>query len=377
MPRNPRRSTSMGLNSILIQDGPGSPSQVFNQSSRPSLPTSSADRQSSMTISGLPTSLRETAPLMMSPGGGSHRSEGYFPPILAASAFPQPLQSMAPSTEASLSGDATMPSPTDTFTQVGLPTPAVSLPTESSTTAVQPPIPSNVTVPPPSSTSANAQVDKPAPLKLSPVDETPTQTRLSTSNIPGAVPAPIRTSHYRSSSRSTLSPTSRDTPLFAPSSVGRPASVASSHSTHSRGIPIGGPGGKSSPAMAITSSEGSGTGRFSPGSHGMTIGRPPSGSSFTASSSRMESGSGGSALGISTGLKGSPLGIASASNSSGLGVGLGTGGGSGSGFGGMARTISRGFSVGKTRTTSENSAGSGAGKAQTAAEILKQYGEKK
>lgn len=107
----------------------------------------------------------------------------------------------------------------------------------------------------------------------------------------------------------------------------------------------------------------------------MTIGRPPSGSSFTVSSSRMESGSGGSALGVSTGMKGSPLGVGGASNASGLGVGHGTG--AGGGIGGMARTISRGFSVGKTRTTSETSTGSGSGKGQTAAEILKQYGDKK
>jgi hypothetical protein len=177
-----------------------------------------------------------------------------------------------------------------------------------------------------------------------------------------AHPPPINASHHRRSSRSTLSPTSRDAPIFAPSTLGRPASVASNHSTQSRGIPIGLPGGKSAPAMAITSSNGSGT--FSPHSQtlGWTVGRPPSGSSFSTgqSQSQRDSGSG-------TGIKGSPLGL-------GISSGSATNSTSG-GLSSMARTISRGFSINKQRASSTSAGSSGGTGGQRAADILKQYGE--
>ena len=220
----------------------------------------------------------------------------------------------------------------------------------------------DTSVPPPSSGPPETPVDTPAD---------PPVADSSAASIPMA--PTLSTSHYRRSSRSTLSPTSRDVPLFAPSSLGRPASVASSHSTHSRGLPIGIPGGKAAPAMAITSSTGSGN--FSPGSHGW-VARPPSGSSL--SPSQRESGTSGisTAPGTGTGGKGSPLGIGTASTSAAsASTSTSTGG-----LSSMARTISRGFSIKPQKTNSgASSAGSagGAGKGQSAADILKQYGETK
>jgi hypothetical protein len=325
MPRNPRRSTSMGMNSLLLQET--SPTSVMGLSNRPVLPP--YGRQTSGMISGLPTSLRELAPLSMSPSATTPKSEGYFPPMMPVLI---PQISDAPAAPAS--------------------------PAQASITP-NPPI-SEATVPAPSTGQLEAApADQPT---LSPVAESTPAT------VPKG-PPPIRTSHYRTSSRSTLSPTFRETPLFAPSSLGRPASVASSHSTHSRGMPIGIPGGKSAPAMAITSSTGSGN--FSPGSHGWAVGRPPSGSSVSAS--RRDSGSGsaiGTGTGTGTGTTGSPLGLGSASGAM----------STTSGFSSMARTISRGFSIKPQRTTSgEGASGStpGVKGKQSAADILKQYGESK
>jgi hypothetical protein len=236
--------------------------------------------------------------------------------------------------------------------------------TSPETTAEEPPVVAEESsVPPPSSPSGplGTPVDVPAD---PPVAES------SVSSVPMA--PTLSTSHYRRSSRSTLSPTSRDVPLFAPSSLGRPASVASSHSTHSRGLPIGVPGGKAAPAMALTSSTGSGN--FSPGSHGW-VARPPSGSSL--SPSQRESGTSTTA-GTGSGGKGSPLGIGTASTSaasSSTSTSTSTGG-----LSSMARTISRGFSIKPQKSSGgASSAGSagGAGKGQSAADILKQYGESK
>jgi len=322
MPRNPRRSTSMGMNSLLLQET--SPTSVMGLSVRPVLPP--YGRQSSGMITGLPSSLRELAPLSMSPGAATSKNEGYFPPMMPAVVPPIPEAPVAPT-----------------------PTPASS---EKADTVPSPPI-QEATVPAPSAGHIETpSADKPS---LSPVAEsTPT-------TIPTG-PPPIRTSHYRTSSRSTLSPTFRDTPLFAPSSLGRPASVASSHSTHSRGIPIGIPGGKAAPAMAITSSTGSGN--FSPGSQGWAVGRPPSGSSLATSQRDNASGTG---TGTGSEATGSPLGLGTASTTT----------STTSGFSSMARTISRGFSIKPQRSSSGEGGTSGPsvkGK-QSAADILKQYGE--
>lgn len=324
MPRNPRRSTSMGMNSLLLQDT--SPTSVMGSSVRPVLPPFST-RTSGM-ISGLPTSLRETAPLTMSPSLGTQRNEGYFPPIMPA-----------------------------VMEQVH-DEPAI-IPTSSEVTTEEPSVVAEeVSVPPPSSGETEITPSDDA----SPV---PPFAENSGASVPMA--PTLSTSHYRRSSRSTLSPASREVPLFAPSSLGRPASVASSHSTQSRGLPIGIPGGKSAPAMAITSSTGSGN--FSPGCHGW-VARPPSGSSFSTSQRDTASGNGtGTGTGSGSATRGSPLGIGTASTSA---ASTSTGG-----LSSMARTISRGFSIKPQKSNSgASSAGSGGGgKDRSAADILKQYGE--
>jgi hypothetical protein len=330
MPRNPRRSTSMGMNSLLLQDT--SPTSVMGSSVRPVLPPFST-RTSGM-ISGLPTCLRETAPMTMSPSLAM-KGEGYFPPIMPSvmeQAVDEPIAQIRPET--------TVREPAVTAEETS--------------------------VPPPSSPSGQPET---------PVD-VPADPPVAESDAASVPMAPtLSTSHYRRSSRSTLSPNSRDVPLFAPSSLGRPASVASSHSTHSRGLPIGIPGGKAAPAMAITSSTGSGN--FSPGSHGW-VARPPSGSSL--SPSQRESGTSGAstATGTGTGGKGSPLGIGTASTSA-ASASTSTSTSTG-GLSSMARTISRGFSIKPQKSSGgASSAGSagGAGKGQSAADILKQYGESK
>jgi hypothetical protein len=328
MPRNPRRSTSMGMNSLLLQDT--SPTSVMGSSARPVLPPFST-RTSGM-ISGLPTSLRESAPMTMSPSLAM-KGEGYFPPIM-----PSVMEQVVDEPIVQTSPETTVEEPAVTAEETS--------------------------VPPPSSPSGQPET---------PVD-VPTNPPVAESDAASVPMAPsLSTSHYRRSSRSTLSPNSRDVPLFAPSSLGRPASVASSHSTHSRGLPIGLPGGKAAPAMAITSSTGSGN--FSPGSHGW-VARPPSGSSL--SPSQRESGTSGAstATGTGTGGKGSPLGIGTASTSA---ASASTSASTG-GLSSMARTISRGFSIKPQKSSGgASSAGSagGAGKGQSAADILKQYGETK
>lgn len=328
MPRNPRRSTSMGMNSLLLQDT--SPTSVMGSSVRPVLPPFST-RTSGM-ISGLPTSLRESAPMTMSPSLAI-KSEGYFPPIM-----PAVMEQVSDERIARTSPETT----TEEIYNTGEIT----------------------SIPPPSSSTG----------QLGPPNEVPANPSVAESAAASIPMAPtLSTSHYRRSSRSNLSPGSRDVPLFAPSSLGRPASVASSHSTHSRGLPVGIPGGKAAPAMAITSSTGSGN--FSPGSHGW-VARPPSGSSL--SPSQRESGTSGTstAPGTGTGGKGSPLGIGTASTSvTSASTSTSTGG-----LSSMARTISRGFSIKPPKTNSgANSAGSAgvAGQSQSAADILKQYGESK
>lgn len=313
------------MNSLLLQDT--SPTSVMGSSVRPVLPPFST-RTSGM-ISGIPTSLRETAPVTMSPSLAL-KSEGYFPPIMPSvmeQVVDEPIVRTSPE----------------------------------KLTEESPLVAEETSVPPPSSPSG--------PLKT-PVD-VPANPPVAESDAASVSMAPtLSTSHYRRSSRSTLSPNSRDVPLFAPSSLGRPASVASSHSTHSRGLPIGIPGGKAAPAMAITSSTGSGN--FSPGSHGW-VARPPSGSSL--SPSQRDSGT-STAPGTGTGGKGSPLGIGTASTSAAsASTSTSTGG-----LSSMARTISRGFSIKPQKssggTSSAGSAGN-AGKAPSAADILKQYGESK
>jgi hypothetical protein len=339
MPRNSRRSTSMGMNSLLLQDT--SPTSVMGSSARPVLPPFST-RTSGM-ISGLPTSLRETAPLTMSPGLATQKNEGYFPPIM-------------PVVMEQISDEAIVPISSEVIT--------TTVPINPEDAAVPPPssaksetTPSDPPAPPPSTRTETTLSDPPAE---SPVPESST-----TQSIPMA--PTMSASQYRRSSRSTLSPRSRDTPLFAPSSVGRPASVASSHSAHSRGLPIGIPGGKSAPAMAITSSTGSGN--FSSGSQGRTVARPPSDGTFSLS---QRDGSSGTGTGTGSAAKGSPLGIGTASAASNS---------TSSGLSSMARTISRGFSIKPQNSTSgassSGSAGGGTGKPSSAADILKKYGESK
>ena len=335
MPRNPRRSTSMGMNSLLLQDT--SPTSVMGSSARPVLPPFST--RTSGLISGLPTSLRETAPMTTSPSLAIHRNEGYFPPIM-----PSVMEQVSEPTSASGMTERIAVEPRDSLADTVMPV----LPNDE-----------NVSIPPPSA----------GPPTTSQVDTAAAASVAETAPLPVPIAPSLSANKYRRSSRSTLSPKSRDVPLFAPSSLGRSASVASSHSTQSRGLPIGGSGGKSAPAMAITSSTGSGN--FSPGSHGF-IARPPSQSSF---SSQRDSGSGtgtGTGTASGSGTKGSPLGVGTPSAAS-----TSTSGGLSS----MARTISRGFSIKPQRTggrtSSAGSAGGDGGKGQSAADILKQYGESK
>jgi len=333
MPRNSRRSTSMGMNSLLLQDT--SPTSVMGSSARPVLPPFST--RTSGLISGLPTSLRETAPLTMSPSLATQRNEGYFPPIM-----PSVMEQVSEPTSASGMTERIADEPRDSLEDTVMPI----LPDDE-----------NVSVPPPFA----------GPPTTSLVDTAAVASVAETAPLPVPMAPSLSANKYRRSSRSTLSPKSRDVPLFAPSSLGRPASVASSHSTQSRGLPIGGSGGKSAPAMAITSSTGSGN--FSPGSHGF-VARPPSQSSF---SSQRDSGSGtGTGTASGSGTKGSPLGVGTPSAAS-----TSTSGGLSS----MARTISRGFSIKPQRTggrtSSAGSAGGDGGKGQSAADILKQYGESK
>lgn len=319
IPKFPRRSTSMGMNSLLLQDAsPNQPSRIRSFTPGTSAPSAPMGMPTE-TPSGLSTSLRETAPVIMSPAVVTQKPDSYFPPM-----------SSSPSS------------------------------TDQSVDAADP------TVPPPSTVQVEQVTPTDQP-KLSPVAESMTNSKGST-----IAAVPMRTSHYRTSSRSTASPTLRDAPIFAPSYLGRPASVASSHSQHPHSIPIGAPGGKSAPAMAITTSDG-GSGSHSPGDRGPFLDRRPSIPSLNPLGQRDEGGIGRSPLGTTT-------------IPSGTGTGTRTGAGtpddvavSVSSGKVTPRTISRGFSIGglgKKRTVS-NASSVGADKTQTAVDILKQYEEKK
>lgn len=357
MPRLTRRSTSMGMNSMLLQDA--SPKQSSRIQSF--TPGNAGLRDMSWTgpdaglpnetPSGMSTSLRETVPPTMSPMAITQKPDSYFP-SMPASRAPARAPSSALIDTKPVSAPEPVPVPTET--------------TPISTTPSDEAIPSTGIVPPPSSgqtTAGRRQEPKTSPI---------TESSATTSSSVTAVP--MRTSQHRTTSRTASSPVSRDTPIFAPSSLGRPVSVASSTSPHGRGfgIPIGSSGGKTAPAMAITSSYGSGD--HPPiGSVSMIEGdRRSSSSSSLTPSQREETGAiGKSPLGAST--------LTPSSSRGGLGLGkeVAEGGADGKI---TPRTISRGFSIGsfgKKRTTSSASSVVAAEKAQTAVDILKQFEDKK
>lgn len=323
MPKMSRRSTSMGVNSLLLQDAsPVQPTRLrsltVNNAPAAEPSTKAELKPLTETPSALSTSIRETAPLSLSPTGVLEKPDGYFPPI----AIPQPASR----------SDHTTPTGT-----------------------VPPPVPGPYLTDPPA---------RPQATEKSPIDEE--------SSLAEAAPMalPVRSSHHRTPSRALASPTMREAAVFAPSSLGRPASVASSHSSHPRGIPIGPTGGKSAPAMAITTSDGSGG--HSPGDRGPFLDdrRRASGSSLTAEQ-REEVGS--------VGIGRSPLSNSSGSRAPSTVLTRGVQEAGDASGKATPRTISRGFSIGafgKKRTAS-NASTAPLDKAQTAVDILKQYDDKK
>ena len=356
MPRLARRSTSMGVNSLLLQDA--SP----KQSSRiPSFTPGNAGLRDvswtgpdagipNETPSGLSTSLRETVPPTMSPMAITQKPDSYFPSMPISRALAR-----APSLPVIETKPVPAPEPLLPTTET---TPMATSPSDDAP-------PSTGTVPPPSSgqTTAGRRQEP----EISPVTDSATATSSSITAVP------MRTSQHRTSSRTASSPISRDTPVFAPSSLGRPVSVASSTSPHGRGfgIPIGPSGGKTAPAMPITTSDGSGS--HTPiDSAPMVEGDRRSSFSSLTPSQRDEAGTIGK----------SPLGttaLTPASSRGGLGVGNEV---QRTGADGRVtpRTISRGFSIGsfgKKRTTSSASSVLAAEKAQTAVDLLKEFEDKK
>jgi hypothetical protein len=129
------------------------------------------------------------------------------------------------------------------------------------------------------------------------------------------VPSPRRVP----SRASPASPPSRETPIFAPSSFGRPASVASSAGSYPKGLPVP-PSATAAPAMAISTSNDSNSpfGEF----QRRVIRKTSSTASLTPSEQRRPS------------IEGSPLagravlGEVSA-RAVGIGIGIGTGTGTG------------------------------------------------
>lgn len=344
----------MGVNSLLLQDASPKQSsriQSFTPGHTGLRDTAWSGQDTGLpneTPSGLSTGLRETVPPSLSPTAVAQKSDSYFPSMPTRQGPSPSMSSALMDTKPVAPSEST---PTDH-------TPATSSITEDATLEAG-------TIPPPSSGQTTA--GRRAEPKTSPVTDTPVNTSTSVAAVP------MRTSQHRTSSRTASSPISRDPPMFAPSSLGRPVSVASSTSPHSRGfgIPMGPSGGKTAPAMAITTSDGS-------GSHSPRDIRPFVDRDRRSSVSSLGQGQREEVAGIGR----SPLGTTTLTSDSSQGrLAAGTEGTSTGAEGRITpRTISRGFSIGsfgKKRTISSASSVGAAEKAQTAVDILKQFEDKK
>lgn len=430
--RTSRRSTSLGLNGNGSGNGlnSGTPGEPSISRVLPSTTPTQARRRSIPTAAPLPTTNEDDlqdaispelpAETPFTPGQAAFATRpaadrgqsGYFPAM--SSIMPPPLitplqqQSSTPTRPAQRLTASRHSPETDSLEVSGLEPPA-SLPpprpstlSASTTTAPSPPNPPGLSPPvAPASTQANI---------------TPT-----TSTPPPAIHrrVPSRHSPITGSSISNLGG-GRETPsaIFAPSSLGRPASVASSHSSHIRGFPSSsgagpslGPGtiGKSAPAMAITTSGEDSlassailesrrtSASYGQGRSPSSIGGTPNDHGFGSISRTMPG-----ALTAFSPASGPDRALALAGESRPQVGPLQSDTPSG-GIGGVsavARSISRGFSIAKKRSTSsfiptlssspsgtgggsDSGGGSGSGtradggqkSQQTAADILKQYGK--
>lgn len=200
----------------------------------------------------------------------------------------------------------------------------------------------------------------PLPVSGHDVDVAPGPARLASTQQ--VVPSPRRVP----SRASPASPPSRETPIFAPSSFGRPASVASSAGSYPKGLPVP-PSATAAPAMAISTSNDSNSpfGEF----QRRVVRKTSSTASLTPSEQRRPS------------IEGSPLAgraVLGEAPARAVGVGIGSGSGSGSGTGAVSppkEGVVSGFaalgtSLGKpnwlARKTSGRSTGAAGGTATSA-----------